>query len=363
MIGHKRIPGREGGVEVAVEELSKELVGLGCEVVAYNRYRRGAETELTYEGVELSSAWTIETKKLDALIYSYVATVKALLARVDLIHYHAIGPAASLWLAKLFGAKVVVSVHGFNYKTPKWKGMGAKYLKFGERMAAKYADEVIALSDVAKDYFEKKYSRVVRVIPNGVRMPSPRSASTVERNLGLSEGDYFLNVSRLVPGKGIETLVSAFSRLDCDKHLVVAGDCEYDEEFKAELIKLAERDPRIHFVGFVRGDELASLYANAFAFVFPSEAEGMPISLLEAMWFNCLCVVSNIDENVEVLGDQGIYFDVGDVNSLISALEAALSDSGAFCSRKMIDDKYNWSIVAEETLEMYESIVEDKNNG
>ena len=358
MIGHKRIPGRGGGVEVVVEELSTRLASLGASVTAYNRRVKGQRSTPEYRRVRLVDIPTPDSRQLNAVVYSYLATIRALVDGVDIIHYHALGPAASLWLAKLFGKKVVVTVHGLNYKTPKWKGFGAKYIKFGERLTMRRADEVIVLSHSMQEYFRSEYGRECVYIPNGLSMPDEVDDDSVLDRFGLRGRDFLLCVSRLVPGKGLEILVDAFKGLDTDALLVIAGDSDHVDEFKRALKERAAGDPRILFAGMLGKDDLCVLYANARLFVFPSEAEGMPMALLEAMWFNCPCLVSDIPENTEVMGGHGWTFRTGNEDDLRRSL-SALIDRWPVRedTRTLITEIHEWRKIADDTMCIYRKVL------
>ena len=162
MIGQKRIPSREGGVEIVVEELSTRLVNLGYEVICYNRSGKHVLDEniniddlKEYKGVKLIKCFTIDKKGLAALTSSFVATIKALFSKADVIHYHAEGPCAMIWIIKWFSKKrVIATIHGLDWQRAKWGGFASKYIKFGEKVAVKYADEIIVLSkDILKHFY------------------------------------------------------------------------------------------------------------------------------------------------------------------------------------------------------------------
>lgn len=358
VIGHKQIPGRSGGVEVVVEELATRLAARGVDVTAYNRRVRGHPSPASYRGVHLVDVYAPDSKKLNAVVYSYLATACAIISGTDVIHYHALGPAASLWLAKLFGKKVVVTVHGLNYKTPKWKGLGAKYIKLGERLAMRKADEVMVLSRSIQQYYRAEYGRVCRFVPNGLSMPDRVEDDSCLDRLGLRGCDFLLCVSRLVPGKGLEALVEAFKGVRTDAELVIAGDSDHVEEFKAALKASTADDPRVRFIGFTGKADLCALYSAARLFVFPSEAEGMPMALLEAMWFCCPCLVSDIPENLEVLEGYGETFPVGDVHALQERLQQACDMWPAREStRGIVAASHDWDTVADETLKIYEEVL------
>lgn len=358
IIGHKQIPGRSGGVEVVVEELATRLAAMGFDVTAYNRKARGAKSPARLEGVRLVDVPTPDNKELNAAVYSYLATALAVAWGADVIHYHALGPAASLWLAKLFGKKVVVTVHGLNYKTPKWKGLGSRYIKFGERLSMRRADEVVVLSRAIQSYYESEYGRSCRFLPNGLDMPERVADDSILDRLGIRGRDFLLCVSRLVPGKGLEALVEAYGRVAADAQLVIAGDSDHVEDFKRALRESARGDGRIRFVGFTGKRDLCALYASARLFVLPSEAEGMPMSLLEAMWFDCPCLVSDIPENTEVLEGHGYTFRVGDVDDLAARLAELTSPfPGRQETRRLVAQNHDWDRVADATAQIYEEVI------
>ena len=96
------------------------------------------------------------------------------------MHIHAEGPAFFAWLPKMFGKRVVVTVHGIDWQREKWQsGLGSKFIHQGEKNAAKYADEVIVLSKGVQDYFKETYGRETHFIPNGVNRPQIREASLI----------------------------------------------------------------------------------------------------------------------------------------------------------------------------------------
>lgn len=119
MLGHKRIPSREGGIEIVVEELATRMVNLGNNVTCYNRkghHVSGKEFEngqLTdYKGIKLKSVFTINKKGLAAMTASVAGAFCATFGKYDVVHFHAEGPCAMLWLPKLFGKRCIATIHG-----------------------------------------------------------------------------------------------------------------------------------------------------------------------------------------------------------------------------------------------------------
>lgn len=356
-IGHKRMPGREGGIEVVVEELTTRMAKMGHDITVYNRRKKGYRSPKEYKGVKIVEVPTIEKKSTDAVVYSFFASVMATFGNYDIIHYHAIGPSVFLLIPHFFKKKTVVTVHGLNYKTPKWKGFGAKFIQFGEKVTAKYADEVIVLSREQKKYFKEKYNRDTTYIPNGTSVFPIEPANEIRRLYGLKKNSYILFLSRVVPGKGVEYLLDAYKDISTDLKLIVAGETEYVQEFRKMIEEKAAKDPRVQLIGFVDGKVLRELYSNTRLFVFPSEAEGMPMCLLEAMSYNCHCLVSDIPENLEVGKQYVKSFKSKDVNDLREKLKQCLQNETTINTRQYIIDNYSWENVVKKTLECYSTLL------
>lgn len=159
MIGHKDFPSRSGGVEVVVYELSTRLAARGHEVTVYNRGRQKGHNAYLEQNVRVKRIFTFKKQILNAMVYSFLATFDTIFHDFDVIHYHAIGPSVPLFLAKLFGKHTVCTVHGLNWRSDKWGGFASFYLRLGEKVAARFADEVIVLSEEEKQYFLQKYNR------------------------------------------------------------------------------------------------------------------------------------------------------------------------------------------------------------
>lgn len=375
MFGHKRIPSREGGIEVVVEELSTRMVKLGHQVTCYNRgghHVSGKEFDgerlHEYKGVKLKTVPTINRKGLTAVSSSFFAALAAAFGRYDVVHIHAEGPAAMCWIPKLFGKRVVVTIHGLDWQREKWKnGFGSKYIHLGEKMAVKFADEIIVLSKGVQEYFQKTYGRKTLFIPNGVNRPVLRKADLIKNKFGIDKDGYVLFLGRIVPEKGLRYLIEAYKELHTDKKLVIAGGSSDTDDFMQEIQTLATGDDRIIFTGFVAGQALEELYSNAYLYLLPSDLEGMPLSLLEAMSYGNCCVVSDIAECSEVVKDKAVTFQKSNVQDLKEKLQRLCDDPATVQKYKneaadFICSKYNWDEITQKTLEVYEDRYENLND-
>ena len=365
VFGQKRLS-REGGVEIVVKELCTRMAQQGCQVTCYNRsghHVSGAEYDdianTNYEGIRQKCVPTIEKKGLAAVSASAFAALYSAFGKYDVVHIHAEGPAFFSWLPKMFGKRVVVTIHGVDWQREKWQsGFGSKFIRQGEKNAVKYADEIIVLSKGVQDYFKETYDRKTHFIPNGVNRPQIREANLITDKFGLKKDSYILFLGRLVPEKGIRYLVEAFKNVRTDKKLVIAGGSSDTDSFMTELKELAKDDNRILFTGFVQGAMLDELYSNAYIYTLPSDLEGMPLSLLEAMSYGNCCLVSDIPECAEVVEDKALIFKKSDVEDLREKLQEACDHPEMVMKMKnqaadFICEKYNWDEVVKETMKLY----------
>ncbi len=365
MLGHKRIPSREGGVEIVVEELSTRMAELGHDVTCFNRkghHVSGEEFDSQllseYKGVEIKRVFTVQKGGLAAATSSLFASLKAAFGKFDVVHYHAEGPCAMLWLPKMFGKKCVATIHGLDHQRAKWGKFASWYILFGEKCAVKFADEIIVLSENVQKYFKEKYNRDTVFIPNGITCSQNEEAEEITEKFSLKKDGYILFLGRIVPEKGLSYLVEAFKNVKTDKKLVIAGGASDTAEFEKELKSTASEDKRIIFTGFVQGKIWRELYSNAYIYVLPSDVEGMPLSLLEAMSCGNCCLTSDIPECSSVIGDYGLTFRKGDVSDLSNKIQYLCDNPEITADYKSksadyVCSKFNWNDIVNKTLDIY----------
>ena len=371
MLGHKHMLSREGGIEIVVFNLATRMASRGHHVVVYDRsssHVSGAEVDHRgeYQGVKIVPVWTVEKKGLAAMTSSLSAAIRASRSTADVVHIHAEGPAAMCGLVKLLGRRgangkkkrIVVTIHGLDWQRAKWGGFATRYIHWGEKQAVKYADEIIVLSKGVQEYFKKTYGRETVFIPNGVTKPTPATVDEIKNKWGLEKDSYVLFLGRIVPEKGLRYLVEAWKGIKTDKKLVIAGGSSDTQEFINELKEMGADDERIVFIGFQQGRVLEELYSNSYVYVLPSDLEGMPLSLLEAMSYGNCCVVSDIAEMAEVVEDKAAVFPKGSIEELRKTLQGLLDEPDRVQKYKseaadFICEKYNWDDVVDTTVELY----------
>lgn len=366
-IGQKGIPTRSGGVERHVEEVSTRMVREGHDVVVYARKSYGSKVT-SFQGVRIILIPSIATKNLDAITYTFLATIHALFGKYDIIHYHGIGPASLSWIARLFGQSVVVNTfHSKDYEHQKWGRFARFYFMISEWITCRVPHATIVVGNVLKQYVLKRYDVKTTYIPNGASVQHTEQSNLIGQ-YGLEKGKYILSVSRLVKHKGIHFLIDAFKSLEEQQKipngykLVIVGSHSVTEtgEYEDSLRRQSNESKSILFLGEQTGETLRQLFSNAAFFVQPSLTEGLSIALLEAMGYGLMALVSDIPENMEVVGSLGMTFRCANIADLEKKLAYALdhpvevSDRG-LRSRQWIEKEYSWDSVTEKTLRLYQN--------
>jgi glycosyltransferase involved in cell wall biosynthesis len=304
----------------------------------------------------------------------------------DIIHVNATGPALLSFIPRLFGRKVIVTVHGLDWKREKWGVLARWALKLGAWASVAFPQRTVVVSRTLRHHYATEYGRETVYIPNGVNLPPVDTDWSVD-SLGLIPGEYILFLSRLVPEKGCHTLIEAFRSLDTRKKLVIVGPPSHSQEYADSLHALAAGDDRIVFTGPLFGADKDAVYRGAYCFVLPSTIEGMAIVLLEAMSYGKCCLCSDIDENLEVIAPSatdgpaatagmaarripvarqatvayGVWFEVGSVPSLAQALRHLLErpdevETIGQKARQYVATQFNWDVIAGQYAAEYRSV-------
>lgn len=354
------------GIERAVEEITTRLAARGHDVTVFCRARYNPGPLREFRGVHLRNQPAIYTKHLEAISHTFLASLHTLRG-FDVVHFHATGPSLCAFVPRLAGRKVVVTVHGLDWQREKWRGFAKVALRAGAWTAGGFAHRTIVVSRALQDYYRETYRRETVFIPAGCNTSPQHVPADALRRFGVSGGDYILFLSRLVPEKGCDLLIRAFSRLDTDKKLLIVGGSSYTDEYVSGLKRLAAGHPRIVFTGYLTSPERDAAYSNAALLVLPSTLEGMPMVLLEAMSYGCPVLASDIPYNLEVVAPKdaaqptGFSFRSRSEDDLVARLQRCLESpaelrAAAERAKAYIRDRYSWDRIAEETERVYLSL-------
>ena len=373
VIGAKGLPPRQGGIEHYCAEIFPRMVtrGHSVDLFARSSYTNSSWLEnYHFEGVKVISLPDICMRGVDAFMTSALGALATTGKRYDIIHFQALGPSLFTGLSRLAAnSKIVVTCHGLDWQRAKWGNFSTRLIQMGEKTAVRCAHGIIAVSDALRTYFLQNYERDAVYIPTA---PASYARSDPDfgygNQLGLEPGKYMLFLGRLVPEKRPDLLVEAFSNLQpSDWKLVLAGGVSNTESFTSRLLNQVADNRNIIFAGELRGARLAEIVRGSGLFVLPSDVEGLPMAMLEAMREGIPIVASNIPPHQELIGaGRGRLFEAGSLESFVNGLSWATENSSymsemALEAKNYVNVNYSWDYITNETLKLYESVLGIKN--
>lgn len=373
MVGQKGVPATYGGIERHVEELGARLADLDVDVTVYCRRSYADDIPATYRGMRLVVTPTVASKHLDAIVHSFTSTVHAILSGTDVVHYHALGPGLAAPLAR-FGSrsKVALTVHGLDQERAKWSGLAQRVLGLAYAMSGRVPDVVVTVSRALEARYKADFGRRAVYIPNGAAaVTRGEPLGRLATDFGLEPAGYALFVGRIVPEKRPDLLIEAANGLPDGMKVVIVGDSSFSDEYVDAIKRAADGNERIVLPGYLYGTELAAAFDNAAVFVQPSDLEGLPITLLEALSYRLPVVASDIPPHLEVIADcrcEGHRtFPAGDSGALRDAITATVADRSRRAEVQADADRllapYDWDSAARALLDVYASVVRRRAAG
>jgi glycosyltransferase involved in cell wall biosynthesis len=360
-IGSRGIPGHRGGVERVIEAVAPRLAQKGCEVTVYCA-DWGEHRAESWKGVKLRYVASTRHKYFDTIGRSIIATFHEIFGGSRIVHFHSSGSAPLALLARLTGKKTVVTVHGLDWQRRKWNIWGRMALQFGEWAAVRFPHRTVVVGPDLKTWLDNRYDADITYIPNGVEERRQKAPQKI-RDAGLDRRNFVLFLARLTPEKQVHTLIDAWMGLDDKKGmtLAIAGPSWHSKDYADSLRRQAEADPTVRFLGEVDEQMLEELYSNCYAYVLPSEVEGMSLSLLDAMAFGACVICSDIAPNLAVVGDSGMTFKVGDAKDLRKRLAEVMvgperAERLREQARQRISDEFTWDRVVERWEALYREV-------
>lgn len=358
--GFRCIPPQPGcaGADKFAQELLSRLAQRGFEVTAYNRvYDQNSNLLQSHQGIKLVNLRTVKYKGFDTLLHSFKATCHIIRNNTGhIIHIQNGGNSIFAAVLRLFGKKVYLSQDGVDWKRDKWPWYGKMFLYASAFITARAPHSVIFDNIFAKELFEHKFNKKFDFIPFGSEVPDPGLNDDILQKWGLSSGEYFLFVGRFIPDKGLQYLIPAFEKLETSKKLVLVGGSPNPSDFERQ-IKLTS-DKRVIFPGFVYGRDAHVLMKNAYAYIQPSDIEGLSPVILENMGLLTPIICSDIQENIYVVGDTALSFSKSNIEDLRRVLQYALDNpqvltKNAEKAKIRAKERFSWDAVTDEHIHLF----------
>jgi glycosyltransferase involved in cell wall biosynthesis len=360
--GFRTIPPKAGGAgsDKFAFELYPRIVKKGHEIIAYCRLYPGdvkLNLPTEYEGIKLKYINTINKSGFDTLFHSFKATFDVIFkTRADIVHLHS--GANSIWalFLRLAGKKVFVSQFAMDWKRDKWPWYGKVFYLFSNYLTAYIPNKVIFDNIFTKEFFEKKFKKKFDFIPYGSEVKITTDNIDILEKLGLEKQEYFLFVGRFIPDKGVHLLTQAFKNCTTTKKLVLIGGSPNPSDYERDVRSI--NDERIHFPGYIYGDDTNILIKNAYAYIQPSLIEGLSPVILTVMGIGTPIICSNIQENIFITKENAVHFKTNDILDLAKSINYALSNHDKILEKAEkgridVSDRFNWDKITNEFIEHF----------
>ena len=365
IIGTRGYPYVYSGYETFVKQLSERLVLKNCNVTVYCHKGLFENRPKEIKGIKLVYIPTIETKILSQPVHSFLSIIHACFSRPDvlLVVNSANGPFG--FFTKLFRMPTAINVDGLEWLRPKWRGLGSIYFKWASKMATLFFDQIINDSDEMRKVYLDIFKRDSKVIAYGANIRKSKNPDLINK-WNLKKREYYLVIGRLIPDNNADLIIKGFLKSSSKKKLVIVGDVPYEDSYASNLKNI--KDERLVFTGYVKDQNiLAELYHNCYVYVHGHEFGGTNPTMIKAMAYDCAILALDTVFNKEMLqkGKFGIFFkkDLFSITNQINHCEKEKLIIAKFRQNSIngITNKYNWNFVTGQYLEVFNSLVRQRN--
>jgi len=365
IIGTRGYPYVYSGYETFVKELSERLIHKDCDVTIYCHKGLFDKRPKKLNGINLKYIPTIETKILSQPIHSFFSIIHACFSKTEvvLVVNSANGPFGLI--TKLFRKPTIINVDGLEWLRPKWKGFGSIYFKWASKMATLFYDQIINDSEEMRKVYLDLFKRDSKVIAYGANIRKSKNPDLIT-TWNIKPREYYLVIGRLIPDNNADLIINGFLKSNSKKKLVIVGDVPYKDSYASNLKKI--KDDRLIFTGYVKDQEvLAELYHNCYTYIHGHEFGGTNPTMIKAMAYGCAILALGTVFNKEMLqkGKFGLFFkkELLSITKMIDYCEKEnlLIDKLRSESVNGITKKYNWDFVTKQYLEVFKTLVSQRN--
>ena len=313
----KDFPGTSG-IEAYIEEQLSDI-SRKSQVTCYIRSWVLADKTISrFNGATIIPIHSINTTHLDTVSYSFLATIIASFSKSDIIWYHGVGPAFFSFIPLLFKKKIYITIHALDWERKKWGRVAKLFLMLSEQIALRCANKIFTVSkELEQRYKTMGYDNVALSVYS-IKRRQAMPLKIISDKYGLKKYQYILFIGRFVPEKRIEWLIRAADYIPMP--IVLAGGSSHTDTY-SQMIHGMAHSKKVIFTGYVFGREKEELLSNCRLFVLPSNVEGYPISVAEALSYNKICLVGDFLRNEYKKNRNVLYFRTHQFNNFLLTLQ------------------------------------------
>lgn len=346
ILGTVGIPAIYGGFESLVENLARyyQVNNLNGQLVIYCSAKRYPERQTSCYGAELRYL-NLDANGISSILYDIVSVFSAVFHGCDVILLLGVSGAVVLPLVRLLSkVRIVTNIDGIEWKREKWSGAAKWFLRFSERIAVCFSNEVIADNDGIANHVLETYGRKCHVISYG-------GDHALLVPLRAFEGatlpsTYALALCRIEPENNVTMILEAFAKKP-DLPLVFVGNwnnTRFGQELKKRFANFSNMyllDP-IYDLGVLR-----SLRCNSLLYVHGHSAGGTNPSLVEMMHFGRPIIAYDCIFNRYTTENKAYFFkDADNLRILLETLSIVEAEIVGTDMRCIAKKRYTWEEIA-----------------
>lgn len=347
VIGSVGVPAKYGGFETLVHHLVKNLYSrLDITVYCSAKSYAPEERTSTWNGAKLTYI-PLKANGLQSILYDIWSIIHAV-KRSDVLLILGVSGCLFLPILKLFtDKKIIVNIDGLEWRRPKWNMFAKAFLRINEKIACKYADEIITDNQILKEYVKIRYGTDGNLIEYGADHCGKVEITKEDAaEYPFLRGKYAFKVARIEPENNLHLILDVFSKVPSEK-LVIVGNWENStygsklKEFYSTFDHLILLDP----IYDTRGLDL--LRSNATYYIHGHSAGGTNPSLVEAMYLQLPILAFDVIYNRVTTNNQALFFhDEQSLQGLLNGIHRQPLNAIGRELRLFAERKYTWQIVS-----------------
>lgn len=351
IIGTVGLPAKYGGFETLTEYLTRHL-GSSLDLTVFCSSKSYSEKHHTYNNARLIYV-PLDANGVQSIFYDILSMFKAL-RFADTFLILGVSGCIVLPLIRLIGRKkIVVNIDGSEWKRAKWNRQAKWFLKFSEKLAVKFSDEVITDNKAIQDYVTEEYGVESNLIEyGGDHVEKFPLSAEVREAYPLSQNPYAFKVCRIEPENNVHIILEAFSQISFP--LILVGNFR-NSAYGSNLVERFAKFKNILLCDPIYDqDKLNQLRGNAALYIHGHSAGGTNPSLVEAMFFGLSIIAFDVPYNRETTVNQAEYFtDSSILKQLVHQFTDGKMRINGNQMYKIAKEKYTW----QQIVQKYEKLL------
>ena len=351
ILGTRGIPNFYGGFEQFAQYLSVALTQKKHDVYVYNSSNHPFQED-SFKGVKIIHCYDPENRigTIGQFVYDFNCIIDSRKRNFDVILQ--LGYTSSSIFNFLFkNTRIVTNMDGLEWKRSKYSKTVQKFLKFAEKLAVDYSDDIVADSLGIKNYLDTKYSLESIYIPYGADAIQNHNKELLNQ-FSLKPYQFDMLIARLEPENSIKEIIEGFIDSKTDRKLVVVGSTttKLGSQIKKNLV-----DNRIIYLEYISDiNKLNTLRYYSNLYFHGHTVGGTNPSLLEAMASQALICANNNIFNKSILGNDALYFtDSRQVSLIVDTIKKESYSSFIIENKNKILSTFSWDKI----ISQYEKVL------